>query len=336
MRLACRALFPLLLLSAPFSAAMEPISMGIAVGVATALTGLFSTFPALYCRFQECCEAHWVELNFTGLRVDLEDKLFGQHIAKQVVLKAVRGFLMNPNPKKPLTLSLHGWTGTGKNLISKIIADSIYKKGLESDYVHQFVSTLHFPHPEYLSQYKELLQKWIRGNVTLCGRSMFIFDEMDKMQAGLIDAIKPYLDYYDNIDGVVYRNAIFIFLSNAGGERITEITLDFWQKGNKREDIHLKDLESKVSIGVFNNKKSGFWHTSLIDKNLIDYFVPFLPLEYKHVKLCVKEELKARGYEEDEQIMTEIADEMTYFPENEKIYSDKGCKTVATKLDFYL
>ncbi|XP_067825994.1 torsin-1A-like [Heptranchias perlo] len=335
MKIVSRAVL-FLLLSAPLSAAMEPISMGIAVGVATALTGLLSTFPTLYCKFQECCEAQWVELNFAGLKVDLENKLFGQHIAKQVVLKAVKGFLTNPNPKKPLTLSLHGWTGTGKNLISKIIAENIYRNGLESNYVHQFVATLHFPHPEYLSHYKELLQKWIRGNVTLCARSMFIFDEMDKMQPGLIDAIKPYLDYYDNINGVVYRKAMFLFLSNAGGEGITEITLDFWHKGSKRQDLQLKDLESKVSIGVFNNKKSGFWHTSLIDKNLIDYFVPFLPLEYKHVKMCVREELKARGYEEDEHIVTEIADEMTYFPENEKIYSDKGCKTVATKVDFYL
>ncbi|XP_051893278.1 torsin-1A-like [Pristis pectinata] len=326
-----------LLLSTPLSAAMEPISMGIAVGVATALTGLLTgTFPKLYCKFQECCEAQWVELNLTGLKTDLDNKLFGQHIAKQVVLKAVNGFLTNPNPKKPLTLSLHGWTGTGKNLISKIIAENIYKNGLKSNYVHQFVSTLHFPHPEYLHHYKEQLQEWIRGNVTLCPRSMFIFDEMDKMQAGLIDAIKPYLDYYENIGGVVYRNAIFIFLSNAGGERITEIALDFWHKGNKREDIQLKDLESKLSVGVFNNKKSGFWHTSLIDKNLIDCFVPFLPLEYKHVKLCVREELKARGYQEDEDIIISVADEMTYFPENEKIYSHKGCKTVATKVDFYL
>lgn len=41
---------------------------------------------------------------------------------------------------------------------------------------------------------------------------MFIFDEMDKMHPGLIDSIKPYLDYYDKVDGVSYRNAIFIFL----------------------------------------------------------------------------------------------------------------------------
>lgn len=41
---------------------------------------------------------------------------------------------------------------------------------------------------------------------------MFIFDEMDKMHPGLIDSIKPYLDYYEKLDGISYRKAIFIFL----------------------------------------------------------------------------------------------------------------------------
>lgn len=59
---------------------------------------------------------------------------------------------------------------------------------------------------------QDQLQSWIRGNVSACARSIFIFDEMDKMHAGLIDAIKPYLDYYDNLDGVSYQKAIFIFL----------------------------------------------------------------------------------------------------------------------------
>ena len=59
---------------------------------------------------------------------------------------------------------------------------------------------------------QDQLQSWIRGNVSACARSIFIFDEMDKMHAGLIDAIKTYLDYYDNLDGVSYQKAIFIFL----------------------------------------------------------------------------------------------------------------------------
>lgn len=59
---------------------------------------------------------------------------------------------------------------------------------------------------------QDQLQLWIRGNVSACARSIFIFDEMDKMHAGLIDAIKPFLDYYDHVDGVSYQKAIFIFL----------------------------------------------------------------------------------------------------------------------------
>lgn len=59
---------------------------------------------------------------------------------------------------------------------------------------------------------QDQLQLWIRGNVSACARSIFIFDEMDKMHAGLIDSIKPFLDYYDVVDEVSYQKAIFIFL----------------------------------------------------------------------------------------------------------------------------
>lgn len=79
----------------------------------------------------------------------------------------------------------------------------------------------------------------------------------------------------------------------------------------------------------------GLWHSSIIDRNLIDYFVPFLPLEQRHVKMCVRAEMAARGYAVDEKIVQEVADEMTYFPKEQRIYSDKGCKTVQAKLDIH-
>ena len=45
-----------------------------------------------------------------------------------------------------------------------------------------------------------------------CGRSLFIFDEIDKMPSGVLDSLKPYIDFYENIDGVDYRKNVFIFL----------------------------------------------------------------------------------------------------------------------------
>ncbi|KAK7813625.1 hypothetical protein U0070_000675 [Myodes glareolus] len=311
-----RAVVALLLL-APFAVrAVEPISLGLAL--AGVLTGYIS-YPRLYCLFTECC-GQKRSLSREALQKDLDNKLFGQHLAKKVILNAVSGFLSNPKPKKPLTLSLHGWTGTGKNFVSKIIAENIYEGGLNSDYVHLF----------------DQLQMWIRGNVSACARSIFIFDEMDKMHAGLIDAIKPFLDYYDVVDDVSYQKAIFIFLSNAGAERITDVALEFWKSGKQREEIKLRDMEHALAVSVFNNKNSGFWHSSLIDRNLIDYFVPFLPLEYKHLKMCIRVEMQSRGYEVDEDIVSRVAEEMTFFPKEERVFSDKGCKTVFTKLDYYL
>lgn len=53
--------------------------------------------------------------------------------------------------------------------------------------------------------------------MSACGSSVFIFDEMDKLHPGIIDAIKPFLDYYEQVDGISYRKAIFIFLRSASG-----------------------------------------------------------------------------------------------------------------------
>lgn len=86
--------------------------------------------------------------------------MFGQHIASRIILKAVNGFMSNENPKKPLVLSLHGWTGTGKNFVSQLIAESIYKEGMDSNFVHLLTSQLHFRH---LSQFDTYKVWWEKG-----------------------------------------------------------------------------------------------------------------------------------------------------------------------------
>uniref|UniRef100_A0A3B1ISP2 Torsin n=1 Tax=Astyanax mexicanus TaxID=7994 RepID=A0A3B1ISP2_ASTMX len=317
-------------------AAIEPISTSLAVGIAAAVTGFLARYQNILYYFQECCRPEWITYNRTALEVDLQAKLFGQHVATRVILKAVSGFMNNENPKKPLVLSLHGWTGTGKNFVSQLIAESIYRKGMSSGFVHLFTATAHFPHEMHLESYKTQLQQWIKGNVTNCPRSMFIFDEMDKMHPGLIDSIKPYLDYYETLDGVSYRQAIFIFLSNAGGENIVQVALDFWTAGRDREEIELKHLETALSLSVFNNKNSGFWHTSLIDKNLVDYFVPFLPLEYKHVVQCGMAEMHAKGRTPDMDVVDQMARDMSFFPKEERVFARQGCKVISSRLDFYI
>lgn len=312
----------------PVISRAEPIS--IAVGTVTVITGIVSYYGLHNYWGNSRVEG---TVNVTALQLDFDKHIFGQHLAKQVILKAVPRFLSNENPKKPLALSLHGWTGTGKNYVSQILVNNIYSEHMREKCTRTFVATLHFPHANQVQAYKDQLQATVKNSVKACERSIFIFDEIDKMHPGLIDAIKPFLDYYDHIDGVSYRKAIFIFLSNAGGEKITELSLKFWRAGRNREEIKLSDVERDVSLSAFNKKDSGYWHSSLIDKNLIDIFVPFLPMEFQHVKMCVKAELERRGLAADEETAAAIAREMAYYPPDEKIYSVKGCKTLSTKVD---
>lgn len=44
--------------------------------------------------------------------------------------------------------------------------------------------------------------------------------------------------------------------SNAGGDSIIQTALDFWRAGRKREEIELRDLETQLSLSVFNNNQS--------------------------------------------------------------------------------
>ena len=68
-------------------------------------------------------------------------------------MKSLRGHLQNPDPQKALVLSFHGLTGNGKNYVSRAIAESLYKEGLKSQYVHLITVTLSFPHEPHTAMY---------------------------------------------------------------------------------------------------------------------------------------------------------------------------------------
>ncbi|XP_073795408.1 torsin-1A-like isoform X2 [Danio rerio] len=241
--------------------------------------------------------------------------------------------MTDSKPNKPLVLSFHGSTGTGKNHVTKILARNIYKTGEESKHVHIYNSEYHFPQRTEIDLYSAQLKQWIHGNVSSFPRSMFIFDEMEEMQSELIDVLKPFLDY-SLVDGVSFRNAIFIFLSNAAGKIISDMALDFWRGGKNREDLWMnsKQLETKISTNVYNDPNCGFLHSSIIDHHLIDHFIPFLPLELKHVRQCVLAEMKHLNIKTNYDLADEVVKDMPFFPDEERIFAVKGCKSARQKL----
>jgi hypothetical protein len=180
------------------------------------------------CLSKECChpinqnegkgifEFHkepWIHYSSELLEHSLKNEVHGQHLMKDMILKLIRKHLNDDNPKKALVLSFHGWTGGGKNFVSQIVAKSIFRKYRESqksDFVHHLIAT-HF-HNHTNNEIKNQIKNIVTNGVKKCERSLFIFDEIDKLPPGLIDVIKPFLDYNTFIDGIDYKKSIFIFL----------------------------------------------------------------------------------------------------------------------------
>ncbi|KAJ8408438.1 hypothetical protein AAFF_G00258520 [Aldrovandia affinis] len=120
------------------------------------------TLSEWYCSLGQCCDTGDCRItnNITGLARDLELRLHGQHLAQSVVLKAVQGFINNPDPNKPLTLSFHGWSGTGKNFVTRLVADNLYRDGVKSECVRLFIAPFHFPHAKLVDVYKVSVGCW--------------------------------------------------------------------------------------------------------------------------------------------------------------------------------
>uniref|UniRef100_A0A8C5RP56 Torsin family 3 member A n=1 Tax=Laticauda laticaudata TaxID=8630 RepID=A0A8C5RP56_LATLA len=256
-------------------------------------------------------------------------RLHGQHLAKKIVLKAIQGFLEKRQPEKALTLSFHGWSGTGKNFVACLMAEHLYRDGLKSDCVKIFISVLHFPHLNYMDLYKIELTKQITETVALCEQSLFIFDEAEKLHPDLLNALEPYVGHNGNIDEVDYRQSIFLFLSNTGGNIINKVALDFWQAGQAREEITMEYLEQLLRRDLLDAPDA---HKFLLQKNLIDFLVPFLPLEYHHVKLCARDAFLARDLQFTEEMLDEVA-RTIFAPKGKKLFSAQGCKSVSQRIN---
>lgn len=271
--------------------------------------------------------------NISGVGIALKAELYGQHIAHKVVSSALKNHFSKHDVRKPLVFSFHGWTGIGKNFVSNIVTEHFLKHKTHSPFVHKFIVPLHFPHESEVDTYNKQLRSWIQGNVSQCRKGgLFIFDEMDKIHPGMMATIKDsILDYRGKKATAGYQNMVFIFLSNSGGHAVNQHVLKHALDGKLRESLTLSELEL-IFHGI-TKQNPDVWFADLLKSEVIDHLVPFLPLERTHVKQCIKRDLVKKGYHVKEAIVTEIADQMEYFPRDHEFFSVSGCKKVSSRVD---
>ncbi|XP_058843077.1 torsin-2A isoform X3 [Acipenser ruthenus] len=279
---------------------MTAVFLALSVLFSNSLSSVASAFKfkAVYCTISNNCDCDFHPDLQAGLEWELYRNVYGQHLAQEAVSERLAEFINDASPEKPLVLSFHGSSGTGKTM-------------------------------------KEL-KAWVEGNLTACARSVFVFDEMDKMPPGLIDVLVPFLGSSHVVYQTNYRKAIYVFISTAGEEQINRLALEARRAGRDREEIRLEELEDAIAQAVFNKSCNGFYHSEIIQEKLVDCFVPFLPLTRRHVERCVRRELCLRGQCHRHDIIEAITGAMTFSPERERLFSHSGCKTVPAKVNYYL
>lgn len=317
--------------------AIEPLSVAMTAGAASAIWGYFD---GSLCRVMECCDQRSTPTdakNISALENELSTYVYGQHLMQDIVIRALRGHMESPDPSKALVLSFHGSTGCGKSYVSEFIARSLFAYGMKSKFVKKFVAGIEFPDPTMAAVYKMKVQDKVRAVVKMCERALFIFEDVHLMPSGILDGILPFIDHHTEVDGLDFRKSIFILLSNLGGTAINRKTLELWSAGRQREDvIKLKDFESVIRQGAFN-EAGGLYNSVAIKTSLIDHYIPFLPLEEKHVVKCIDNEFKKLGYPSaPEDAAKNILGDMTFMPPEVELYSTSGCKRIASKVSAYV
>ncbi|XP_035908693.1 torsin-like protein [Anopheles stephensi] len=286
-----------------------------------------------YCALRECCNEVHIHSDITELRKSLEKSLFGQHIAAEVIVNAVGGHFKNINSsEKPLVMSLHGLPGTGKNFIAEHITRALYKNGANSQFVHKYLGRIHFPLQSEVETYKLNLVNDIKKAIARCPKSLFIFDEVEKMPSGLFDSIVTLLDHHAYTKHLDFRQSIFLFLSNVAGPEIADKLKGLVDRGVWREETKLHDYESTLEIASYN-LMGGLHKSELIESHVVDHFVPFLPLELRHVESCIRAEYaKFTDAKMSDELLSAVVKEAITFDET-GLYSNTGCKRVNKKVE---
>ncbi|XP_045191629.2 torsin-1B-like [Mercenaria mercenaria] len=279
------------------------------------------------------------DVDTVKLQHKLEDNVFGQHIAVKSVIEALEKFRKNireRNGKRSLILSFHGWTGIGKNYISKFIAEAFYNAKISL-----YLAPLHLV-TRYGSEKENGtggIKSWILGNITRCGVNVIIVDEIDKAEVDHLRGIQSVIETLNRearrvSDGVVKMGPItvFLFLSNSRASQINHYLFSQMLVDRERELIRKSEFDN-----VFDSSTSE-WYEDMKAKGLIDHFIPFLPLTEVHVKQCIERDFIKKGRDPSEGLILSVIEELSFVDMGGKNgqVSLTGCKRVQDKVNLHI
>ena len=288
-----------------------------------------------HCKYNECCDEPWIINNITNLSLSLKEHVFGQHLVQSSVPKLIRAHLDNPLPQKPLVLSFHGSTGTGKSWVSRIISENLYLQGWRSKFVKHIHVPFMFRDTLRTRETAEQLHHKILSSLETCKQTLFIFDDIHTMDPKILDELVMYLNYPPPLDDIIFTKAIYLLLSNAGAPKINDYVTEQFVNDRERISLTSNEMHQIISDDIYR-EKGAFQETDFVRRQVIDAAIPFLPLERCHVEMCVKRAIRERGRKPTQSVVNEVLRDVRFVPEGLEKFSAAGCKRVDAIISDYL
>ncbi|XP_032814591.2 torsin-2A-like [Petromyzon marinus] len=275
-----------------------------------------------------------IKSDLPGLRRELHRRLHGQHLARSSLERAAWRFSLarrDGTNVGPRLLMLFGGSGTGKSHAARTLARHLYSDGMSSQCVHAIVPSLLLSGTEDRHAHRERLETLLLEGVQVCEHSLFIVDSVEELSVGLLDDL---LLHILDTPQSAYKKALFIFISsNIGTSLINTRTLEVLQSGRGRAEITMEELPDKLRQTM--RQHLGDDAKSLPLLRLVTPVV-FLPLEPRHVQLCVCDEFLARGRHPSPDLVWRLASSLAYWPQGEGLLAVAGCKHVAQRAALFM
>ncbi|WPT12885.1 Torsin-1A [Picochlorum sp. SENEW3] len=196
--------------------------------------------------------------------------------------------------KKPLVISVHGPPGVGKSYFHQLAAQVLYNGENANKVQGQHCPGRHCAGYKVLfgmdytthdrDEQHAMLQKALLDHVSLHPQSFIVVEEYDKLDCYMRGFFRQILQG-GKVGNQSLGDSVVLLESNLGFSTLHRMLEDV--PSGQREDIDMDGVQRALKNMVFTmwqkQKCEGFSDSQKLLRN-IDFFLPFYPLEKKHIE----------------------------------------------------
>lgn len=275
----------------------------------------------------------------------------GQDLALRQISDAVCDHLANKAPKKPLVLSLHGPPGVGKSFFHQLAAQALYSPRPHPDLQcpghdcagYKVLFGLDFTEDDRQAQHAAL-RNAIFKHVQSNPESLLVIEEYDKLDCHMRGFFRQLLQG-NMVGNISLAKSIVVLESNTGYTKFPKL-LESAKSREKISSVKAQQLLKDLVYLRWLSEKCEETADTLKMVSLVDFFLPFFPLERVHIEELFQKRIQYKINSMKSQRVIpkdcriewnkEVIDFLTNKVEFNGLYPIEGGKEVATMMSRYV